>query len=67
MCGGCVWPHEGEAEEKQRFWNELDRFIDRLGNEYRLCVLGDQNGWDGDRLRAGITGGFQDKMVMVRR
>ena len=24
-----------------------------------LCVLGDINGWVGDRLRVGITGGFR--------
>ena len=26
------------------------------GEEYRLCILGNLNGWRGDRMRAGITG-----------
>ena len=31
----------------------------RVGNGYRLCILGDLNGWIGDRTRAGITGAIQ--------
>ena len=37
-------PNEGDNEEKGRFWNDLDRiFVDKLGNGYRLFVLGDLN------------------------
>ena len=45
---------------KKRFWNEIDRIIGRVGNGYRLCVLGDLNGWVGGRVRVrvGITGGY---------
>ena len=32
--------------------------VDRVGNVYRLGVLGDLNGWVGDRVRVGITGSF---------
>ena len=32
--------------------------MDRVESEYRLCMLGDLNGWIGDRVRAGITGAF---------
>ena len=34
-------PNEGNGEEKERFWNYLDRIVDRVGNGYRFCVLGD--------------------------
>ena len=36
-------------------------------NEYELCILGDLNGWIGDRTRASKTCvlEFQDRMVMV--
>ena len=27
-----------------------DRNMDNIGNGYRLCVLGDLNGWIGDRV-----------------
>ena len=36
----------------------MDRSPDSVGNGYRLCILGDLNGWIGDRTRAGITGDF---------
>ena len=36
----------------------MDRILDEVGNLYRLCILGDSNGWIGDRMRAGITGAF---------
>ena len=32
--------------------------MDRVGNQYILCVLGYLNGWIGDRVRAGITGAY---------
>ena len=50
-------PNEGDGEEKDIFWNE--RILDRVGNGYRLCILGDLNGWIGARTRAGITGCFR--------
>ena len=38
---------EGEVEERGTFWNDLGRVIDRADNGYRLCVVGDLNGWVG--------------------
>ena len=40
---------------KKGFWSDLERIVNRVGNGYILCVLGDLNGWIGDRMRAGIT------------
>ena len=37
--------NERDGEEINRFWNDLDRILDRVGNGYRLCIVGDQNGW----------------------
>ena len=51
-------PNEGIGEERERFWNDIDRTMGRVGNGYRLCVLGDLNGWIEDIVRAGITGAF---------
>ena len=45
-------PNEGDGEERDRFWNDLDRIVDKVGNGYRLCLLRDMNGWIGDRVRA---------------
>ena len=39
-------------------WNNIDRTLDRIGNGYRLCILGDINGWIGDRTRSGVIGAF---------
>ena len=50
--------NEGIGEKRKRFWNDMDRTVDRVGNGCRLCVLGDLNGWIGDRVRAGITVAF---------
>ena len=50
--------NKGIGEERERFWNDMDKTMDRVGNGYRLCVMGDLNGWVGDRVRAGITGAF---------
>ena len=47
--------NEANGEERERFWNYLDRIVDNVGNGYRLCVLGDLNGWIGDRVRTGIS------------
>ena len=33
-----------EEEERGRFWNDMDRTLDNIGNGYRLCILGDLNG-----------------------
>ena len=41
--------------KKDRLWNDMNRTLDNVGNEYRLCILGDLNGSIGDRTRAGIT------------
>ena len=57
---------EGNGEERERFWNDLDRIVDRVGNGYSLCVVGNRNEWVGDRVRVGITGAleFQEKMII---
>ena len=52
-------PNEGDGEERDRFWNDMDRTLDNIWNGYRLCSLGDLNGWIGDRTRAGINGAFR--------
>ena len=39
-CMGYI-PNEGDGEERNRFWNDLDRTVDRIGNRYRLFSLGD--------------------------
>ena len=36
----------------------MGRVLGRVDNEYRLCFLGDLNGWIGDRTRTGINGAF---------
>ena len=51
-------PNKGDGEERDRFWNDTDRTLDSVGNGYRYCILGNLNGWIGDRTRAGITGVF---------
>ena len=32
--------------------------MDKAGNGYRLCMLGDLNWWVRDRVRIGITSAF---------
>ena len=32
-------PNEGDGEERDRFWNEMDRILDREGNGYRCAFL----------------------------
>ena len=34
-------PSEGDVDERDRFWNDMNRILDRVGNGYRLCILGD--------------------------
>ena len=36
----------------------MDRTVDRVGNGYRLCALGDLNGWIRDKVGASATGAF---------
>ena len=50
-------PNEGN-EDGEKFWNDFNRIVDILGNGYRLCVVGDLSGWNGDRVRTGVTGAF---------
>ena len=49
---------EVDGEEKDRFWNDVERTLDTVGNGYRLCIQGYLNKWIGERERAGITGTF---------
>ena len=51
-------PIDGDSEERDRFWSDMDRTLDSVGNGYRLCILGYLNRWIGDRMRASITVGF---------
>ena len=51
-------PLSGYVEENERFWSDIGRVLGRVGNMYRLCVLGDLNGWVGDKMKVGITGAF---------
>ena len=37
-------PNEGDGEKRESFSNDLDRIVDRVGNGYGLCVLGNKNG-----------------------
>ena len=58
VMGGGYGLNEGDGEERGRFWNDMDRVLDRVSNEYRFWILGELNGWRGDRTRVGITGAF---------
>ena len=51
-------PNERDNEERDRFWNDMDMILGRVGNGYRLCILGNINEWIGDRMRADITATF---------
>ena len=44
----CVVVGYSSNEEGDRFWNDVDRILNREGKGYRLCILGDLNGWLGD-------------------
>ena len=44
-------PNEGDGEERDRFWNDMDKTLDSVGNGYRLGIVGDLNGWIRDRTR----------------
>ena len=54
----CVVVGYSPSEERERFWNDMDRTLDSIGNGYRLCILGYLNGWIEDKDRPGITGAF---------
>ena len=51
-------PNEGDDEEREIFWNDMDRILNRVGNGYTLGILGDLNEGIGDRMRITITGTF---------
>ena len=51
-------PTKGDREERDRFWNDMDKTLVCVGSEYRVCILGDLDGWIGNRTRAGITSAF---------
>ena len=39
-------PNEGDDKERERFWNDLDKVVDRVGNGYRLFAGGSEwMGW----------------------
>ena len=44
-------PTENDVEERERFWEDIDRVFDRNSNGYALFVLGDMNVWVGDMMR----------------
>ena len=50
--------NEGDCEERDRFWTDMARLLNRVWIGYKLCVLKDVNGWIGDRTRASITSDF---------
>ena len=54
---GSYSPNKGNDGEKERFWNDFERIVDRVGNGYRLCILGDLNEWIVDRVSDCITFG----------
>ena len=58
MFSGRVRPNEWNGKERERFLNDLDRIVDRVGNGYRLYMLEVLNVWIVDRMRAGKTFAF---------
>ena len=58
----CVFvvyePSEWDIEKKKKFWNDLNKVVDRIGNGNRLCALVDLNGWVIDSMKEGITVAF---------
>ena len=51
-------PMNEMVKKGNRYWNDMDRTLGSVGNGYRLCIVGDLNGWIENRTRAGITGAF---------
>ena len=43
VCVVVEYGSNEDDEERDRFWNGMDKILDRLGNGYRLCILGDLN------------------------
>ena len=43
--------HEGNVKERERFWNDLDRIVDRVGNDYVMCAR--RSEWMGWRYDEG--------------
>ena len=39
-----VYPTE-DVEERKRFCNDLDSVLNKVGDRYKLCGMGDMNGW----------------------
>ena len=37
-------PSVKNIEERDRFWNNMDKTLDSVGNVYRLCILENLNG-----------------------
>ena len=60
-------PSEGDGEERDRFWKDMDRIVNRVGNGYRLCTMGDLNSWIGERVSTSKTGAFgvPERMIMA--
>ena len=56
-------------KKRERFWNDSDKVLDRVGNGYILCGMRDLNGWVGGRVRKDIIGVFRlpDKYVNARK
>ena len=50
--------NEVDGEERDKFWNDMDRVPDRLSNCYRLFILVDLNKYFWRWTRAAITGVF---------
>ena len=42
-------PSEGDGEERETLWNDLERVLDKVGNGYRLIVCGRRSEWMGWR------------------
>ena len=51
-------PSEEVGDERNIFWKDNDRILDRARNECRLCIRGDLNGGIGERTRISTTGTF---------
>ena len=47
-------PMKEMVKERDRFWNDVNRTPDSVGNGYRLCILGDLNGFIGNRTSAQL-------------
>ena len=48
----------GYDEDWEKFWNDLDRIVDKIGNGYGLCNLGDLSQLVGSRVKVDVTGAF---------